>query len=191
MYLCFSCLFQSLQLSRSNIYYEGPNHLIQQIKEFCLLGKITLPIFDRSTQLRCQSTQLRCQSTQFRCQSTQLRCQNLGCFTIQRNIICWFTWLQSWAILFLNLLTFLGHPSLKTFVGFFMSIRLLSVKYHCKRPAITSVKHFQRLCKTSRTTSSRSYQLLLYSYSSCPAFSQFDWLIIGQDSAILPDGFNC
>ena len=28
-------------------------------------------------------------------------------------------------------------------------------------------------------------------YPSCPAFSQFDWLIIGQDSAILPDGFSC
>ena len=32
---------------------------------------------------------------------------------------------------------------------------------------------------------------LLDGYSSCPAFSQFDWLIIGQDSAILPDGFSC
>ena len=29
--------------------------------------------------------------------------------------------------------------------------------------------------------------LLLYAYSSCPAFSQFDWLFIEQDSAILPD----
>ena len=28
---------------------------------------------------------------------------------------------------------------------------------------------------------------LIYDYFSCPAFSQFDWLIIGQDSAILPD----
>ena len=28
-------------------------------------------------------------------------------------------------------------------------------------------------------------------YSSCLAFSQFDWLIIGQDRAILPDGFGC
>ena len=32
---------------------------------------------------------------------------------------------------------------------------------------------------------------LLYDCSSCPAFSQFDWLIIGQDSAIMPDGFSC
>ena len=32
---------------------------------------------------------------------------------------------------------------------------------------------------------------LLHGYSSWPAFSQFDWLIIGQDSAILPDGFSC
>ena len=32
--------------------------------------------------------------------------------------------------------------------------------------------------------------MLLYEYSSCPAFSQFDWLIIEQDSTILPDGFN-
>ena len=27
--------------------------------------------------------------------------------------------------------------------------------------------------------------LILHGYSSCPAFLQFDWLIIGQDSAIL------
>ena len=30
-----------------------------------------------------------------------------------------------------------------------------------------------------------------YGYSSCPAFSQFDWLIIVQDGAILPDRLNC
>ena len=28
-------------------------------------------------------------------------------------------------------------------------------------------------------------------YSSCPAFLQFYWLIIGQDSTILPDEFSC
>ena len=33
--------------------------------------------------------------------------------------------------------------------------------------------------------------LLLNGYSSCPAFSQFDWLIIGQDGTILPDEFSC
>ena len=36
-----------------------------------------------------------------------------------------------------------------------------------------------------------SYIPLLDGYSSCPSFSQCDWLIIGQDSAILPDGFSC
>ena len=43
------------------------------------------------------------------------------------------------------------------------------------------------------TTESKNQLLestLLDGYSSCPAFSQFDWLIIGQDSAILPDGFS-
>ena len=33
--------------------------------------------------------------------------------------------------------------------------------------------------------------LLLYGYSSCPAFSQFDLLIIRQDTTILPIGFSC
>ena len=33
--------------------------------------------------------------------------------------------------------------------------------------------------------------IILHGSSSCPAFSQFDWLIIGQDSAILSDGFRC
>ena len=33
--------------------------------------------------------------------------------------------------------------------------------------------------------------MLLNEYSSCPAFLQFDWLIIKQDSTILPDGLNC
>ena len=27
--------------------------------------------------------------------------------------------------------------------------------------------------------------------TSCPALLQFDWLIIGQKTAILPDGFSC
>ena len=31
----------------------------------------------------------------------------------------------------------------------------------------------------------------LYVSSSCPASSQSDWLIIRQDSAILPKGFSC
>ena len=29
---------------------------------------------------------------------------------------------------------------------------------------------------------------LLFGYSSCSAFSKFDWLVVGQDSAILPHG---
>ena len=29
---------------------------------------------------------------------------------------------------------------------------------------------------------------LLFGYLSCPAFSQFDWPIVKQDSAILPSG---
>ena len=36
-----------------------------------------------------------------------------------------------------------------------------------------------------------SHDGFAYSYSSCPPFWQFDWLIIEQDSPILPDGFSC
>ena len=32
---------------------------------------------------------------------------------------------------------------------------------------------------------------IIIGYSSCSAFLQCDWLIIGQESAILPDGFSC
>ena len=33
--------------------------------------------------------------------------------------------------------------------------------------------------------------LLSYGYLACPVFLQSEWIIIGKDSVILPDGLSC
>ena len=67
-------------------------------------------------------------------------------------------------------------------------------KFDCDQTSYNKIQHDKTRCNkvAKRVQHFIQHQsCMMFYYSSCPAFSQFDWLIIGQDSAILPDGFSC